>query len=68
MLIGVRGNQAGVNGEPIGFDQTFGHAALDDGFEQMAQDVALAKAPVRFLEKVEWSATSGSNLTLGAHA
>jgi hypothetical protein len=51
LLIGVRGNQAGVDGEPIGSDQPFGNAALDDGFEEMAQDVALAKAPVPVLGK-----------------
>jgi hypothetical protein len=45
------GNQAGVDGEPIGSDQPFGHAALDDGFEQMAQQIALAKAPVPVLGK-----------------
>jgi hypothetical protein len=45
------GNQAGVDGEPIGSDQPFGHAALDDGFEQMAQQIALAKSPVPVLGK-----------------
>jgi hypothetical protein len=33
LLVGVRGNQAGGDGEPIGSDQPFGHAALDHGFE-----------------------------------
>jgi hypothetical protein len=53
----VRGNQAGVDGEPIGSDQPFGQAALDDGFEQMAQQLLSRKRPCRFLEKVEWSGT-----------
>jgi len=51
LLIRVRGNQAGVDSEPIGADQPFGHAARDNRFEQMAQDVALAKAPVPVLGK-----------------
>jgi hypothetical protein len=29
----VRGNQAGIDGESIGSDQLFGHAALNDGLE-----------------------------------
>ena len=48
---GIRSYQAGVDGEPIGSDQPFGHAAPDDGFEQVAQDVTLAKAPVPVLGK-----------------
>ena len=51
LLIGVGGDQAGIDGKSIGADQPFGHAALDDGFEQMAQDIALAKAPVPVLGK-----------------
>jgi hypothetical protein len=41
--------------QPIGSDRPFSHAALDDGFEQMVQDVALAKAPTPVFGKVEWS-------------
>jgi hypothetical protein len=51
LLVGVGRNQAGVDGEPLGADQPFGHAARDHGFEQMPQDVALAKAPMPVLRK-----------------
>ena len=51
LLVRVRGNQAGVDGESIGSDQPFGHAALNDGLEQMTKDIALAKAPMPVLGK-----------------
>jgi hypothetical protein len=51
VLVDVGGNQARVDGEPLGADQPFRHATRDDGLEQMPQDVALAKAPMPVLRK-----------------
>ena len=51
LLVGVGGNQAGVDRKPVGADQPFCHAALDDGLEQVAQHVALAKAAMPVLRE-----------------
>ena len=53
LLVGVGLDQARVNGKPFPTYQTFGHAAAHDGFEDMAQDVALTNRPWRLREKVE---------------
>ena len=51
LLAGVGRDQAGVDGETLGADQPFSHAARDDGLEQIPQDVALTKTPMPVLRK-----------------
>ena len=44
LLVGVGGDQAGVDGEAFASYEAFGKAALDHRLEQVPQDVALPKA------------------------
>ncbi len=46
LIVGVSRNQAGIDRKAFASNQTLGQAPLDDCFEQMAQDVALAEAAV----------------------
>ncbi|OAI26419.1 hypothetical protein A1351_14905 [Methylosinus sp. R-45379] len=49
LLVGVGSDQTCIDGEAAGADKAFGHATLDDRFEELAQNVALAKATVPVL-------------------
>jgi NAD(P)-dependent dehydrogenase (short-subunit alcohol dehydrogenase family) len=44
LLIGVSGNQAGIDRKSAPVDQPFCHAAADHGLEQFAQQIAIAEA------------------------
>ena len=49
----VRHDYTGVDREGFAPDDPFFHAARHNGLEQLAQEIALANRPWRFLEKVE---------------
>ena len=51
LLVGVGGDQAGIDREAIGANQALRHAASNDGLEQMPQEIALAKAAMPVLRK-----------------
>src|SRR3954462_8702640 len=57
LLIGIGGNQAGIDRKGSPVDQSFGHAAPDHGFEQLAQQIAIAEAAMPILgeSRVVWS-------------
>jgi hypothetical protein len=57
LLIGIRLDQAGIDGEVLAADQALGDAPGDHRLEEMPKEVALAKAAMPVLEKVEWSGT-----------
>jgi hypothetical protein len=45
-LVGAGGNQACIDGKAFGAEKACGHAALDDAFEELPENVALAKATI----------------------
>jgi hypothetical protein len=51
LAVGVGGNQAGVRREAFAADQTFGHAAIHDGLEQLTQQIALTEAAMTVLRE-----------------
>ena len=49
LTVGVGGDQAGVDREALAAHQALGHAARDNGLEQLAQQIAVAEAAVAVL-------------------
>jgi hypothetical protein len=49
LLVGVGGDEAGIDRKSIGADQALRHASLNDALEKMAQRVALAKSTMPVL-------------------
>jgi len=46
LAIGISADQAAINGKALTANEPLGEAALDGHFEQAAQQIAVAKAPV----------------------
>ena len=44
LLVGIRGNQAGIDRKSGPLDQPFCHAAPDHGLEQLSQQIAVTEA------------------------
>ena len=51
LLVGIGGNQAGIDRKSGPLDQPLCHAAPDHGFEQLSQQIAIAEAAIPILGK-----------------
>jgi hypothetical protein len=49
LLVGIGGNQAGIDRKSGPLDQSFCHAAPDHGLEQLSQQIAIAAAVMPIL-------------------
>ncbi len=49
LLVGIGGNQAGIDRKGSPVDQPFGHAAPDHGLEQLSQQIAVTEAAMPIL-------------------
>lgn len=59
----VSRDHAGIDREALAAADAFRIGAPNRGFEQLAQQIAVAKTAACFLEKVEWSGTAWFSLT-----
>ena len=57
LLVGVGGDQAGIDCQAFTAHQTFAQASLDYRLEQVPQDIALTEAAVAVAREGEWSGT-----------
>jgi len=46
LLVGIGGNEAGINGKTLTTDQALIHASAHDGLKDMPQDVALPEPAI----------------------
>jgi hypothetical protein len=53
LLVGVRGDQAGIHRKSLAANKPFLDTAADHGLENMSEHIAVTKAAMTVLEKVE---------------